>query len=137
MRPDEKRVPQDARVSNVTLTNKEIDLRANTLPTVRGECLVMRIVDKSKKIPPLEKLGIEGSNKEIIFRHLKYPNGVILMTGPTGSGKTTTLYACLDYVNTTEVNIITYEDPVENKMPGLNQAQIRSDIGFTFANGLR
>jgi len=137
MRPDEKRVPQDARVSNVTLTNKEIDLRANTFPSVRWECLVMRIVDKSKKIPPLEQLGIEGSNKEIIFRHLKYPNGVILMTGPTGSGKTTTLYACLDYVNTTEVNIITYEDPVENKMPGLNQAQIRSDIGFTFANGLR
>jgi type II secretory ATPase GspE/PulE/Tfp pilus assembly ATPase PilB-like protein len=97
----------------------------------------MRIVDKSKKIPPLEELGIEGSNKSIIFRHLKYPNGIILMTGPTGSGKTTTLYACLDYVNTTAVNIITYEDPVENKMPGLNQAQIRSDIGFTFANGLR
>lgn len=97
----------------------------------------MRIVDKSKKIPPLEALGIEWSNKNIIFRHLQYPNGIILMTGPTGSGKTTTLYACLDYVNTTEVNIITYEDPVENKMPGLNQAQIRSDIGFTFANGLR
>jgi len=137
MRPDEKRVPQDARVSSVTLTNKEIDLRANTFPSVWWECLVMRIVDKSKKIPPLEELGIEGSNKDIIFRHLKYPNGIILMTGPTGSGKTTTLYACLDYVNTTEVNIITYEDPVENKMPGLNQAQIRADIGFTFANGLR
>lgn len=137
MRPDEKRVPQDARVSSVTLTNKEIDLRANTFPSVWWECLVMRIVDKSKKIPPLEQLGIEGSNTGIIFRHLKYPNGIILMTGPTGSGKTTTLYACLDYVNTTEVNIITYEDPVENKMAGLNQAQIRSDIGFTFANGLR
>ena len=137
MRPDEKRVPQDARVSSVTLTNKEIDLRANTLPSVWWECLVMRIVDKSIKIPPLETLGIEGSNKDIIFRHLKYPNGIILMTGPTGSGKTTTLYACLDYVNTTEVNIITYEDPVENKMAGLNQAQIRADIGFSFANGLR
>lgn len=137
MRPDEKRVPQDARVSNVTLTNKEIDLRANTLPSVWWECLVMRIVDKSKKIPPLEELGIEWSNKDIIFRHLKYPNGIILMTGPTGSGKTTTLYACLDYVNTTQVNIITYEDPVENKMAGLNQAQIRADIGFTFASGLR
>lgn len=137
MRPDEKRVPQDARVSVTTLTNKEIDLRANTLPSVRWECLVMRIVDKSKRVPPLEKLGIEWSNRDIISRHLKYPNGVILMTGPTGSGKTTTLYACLDYVNTTEVNIITYEDPVENKVAGLNQAQIRSDIGFTFANGLR
>lgn len=137
MRPDEKRIPQDARVSSITLTNKEIDLRANTFPSVWWECLVMRIVDKSKRIPPLEKLGIEWSNKDIIFRHLKYPNGIILTTWPTGSGKTTTLYACLDYVNTTEVNIITYEDPVENKMPGLNQAQIRSDIGFTFANGLR
>ncbi len=137
MRPDEKRVPQDARVSNVTLTNKEIDLRANTLPTVWWEKLVMRIVDKSKKIPPLEELGIEGNNKNIIVRHLKYPNGIILMTGPTGSGKTTTLYACLEYVNNATVNIITYEDPVENKMAGLNQAQIRVDIGFSFANGLR
>ncbi len=137
MRPDEKRIPQDARVSSVTLTNKEIDLRANTFPTVRWEKLEMRIVDKSKNIPPLEELGIEGNNKNIIFRHLNYPNGIILMTGPTGSGKTTTLYACLEYVNKTAVNIITYEDPVENKMAGLNQSQIRADIWFTFANGLR
>lgn len=137
MRPDEKRIPQDARVSSVTLTNKEIDLRANTLPTVRGEKLVMRIVDKSKKTPPLEELGIEGNNKKIIFKHLEYPNGIILTTGPTGSGKTTTLYAALNYINNSEVNIITYEDPVEDKVAGLNQAQIRADIGFTFANGLR
>ncbi|AHB41295.1 hypothetical protein P148_SR1C00001G0502 [candidate division SR1 bacterium RAAC1_SR1_1] len=137
MRPDEKRLPQDARVSSITQTNKEIDLRANTLPTVWGEKLVMRIVDKSKKIPPLHELGIDGSNKDIINKHLDYPNGIILMTGPTGSGKTTTLYAALDYINKPEVNIITYEDPVENKMPGLNQAQVRTDIGFTFANGLR
>ncbi|HRU50124.1 MAG TPA: GspE/PulE family protein, partial [Candidatus Absconditabacterales bacterium] len=137
MRPDEKRLPQDARVSNVTLTNKEIDMRANTLPTVWGEKLVMRIVDKSKKIPPLSELGLEGSNEKIIYKHLAFPNGIILNTGPTGSGKTTTLYACLDYINKPEINIITYEDPVENKMEGLNQAQVRSDIGFTFANGLR
>lgn len=97
----------------------------------------MRIVDKSKKTPPLEELGIEGNNRKIIMRHLEYPNGIILTTGPTGSGKTTTLYACLSNINTTEVNIITYEDPVEDKVEGLNQAQIRSDIGFTFANGLR
>lgn len=88
----------------------------------------MRIVDKSKEIPPLEELGIEGNNKNIIYRHLAYPNGIILMTGPTGSGKTTTLYACLEYVNKTSVNIITYEDPVENKIEGLNQSQIRTDI---------
>ena len=137
MRPDEKRIPQDARVSSITLTNKEIDLRANTLPTVRWEKLVMRIVDKSKKTPPLEELGIEWNNKNIIFRHLEYPNGIILTTGPTGSGKTTTLYAALNYINNSEVNIITYEDPVEDKVAGLNQAQIRADIGFTFANGLR
>lgn len=137
MRPDEKRIPQDARVSAVTQTNKEIDLRANTLPTVRWEKLVMRIVDKSLKIPPLVDLWLEGSNQTIMYKNLWFPNGIILCTGPTGSGKTTTLYACLDYVNTSEVNIITYEDPVENKMHGLNQAQIRADIGFTFASGLR
>lgn len=137
MRPDEKRLPQDARVSNVTLTNKEIDMRANTLPTVWGEKLVMRIVDKSKKIPPLEALGLEWSNEKIIYKHLKFPNGIILNTWPTWSGKTTSLYACLDYINKSDVNIITYEDPVENKMDWLNQAQVRADIWFTFASGLR
>ncbi len=137
MRPDEKRLPQDARVSSITKTNKEIDLRANTLPTVWWEKLVMRIVDKSKKIPLLKDLGIEWRNKLIIEKTLTYPNGIILNTGPTGSGKTTTLYSCLDEVNKPEVNIITYEDPVENKMFGLNQSQVRSDIGFTFASGLR
>jgi type IV pilus assembly protein PilB len=117
MRSDEKRLPQDARVSTVTLTNKEIDLRASTLPTVWGEKLVMRIVDKSKKIPKLEVLGIEGSNENIIYKHLKKPNGIILTTGPTGSGKTSTLYACLQYIKKPEINIMTYEDPVENKIP--------------------
>ena len=137
MRPDEKRLPQDARVSSVTQTNKEIDLRANTLPTIWWEKLVMRIVDKSKKVPPLSALGIEGINNAIMYKHLADPNWVILMTWPTGSGKTTTLYACLNHINTPDVNIITYEDPVENKMAGLSQVQIRSDIGFTFASGLR
>ncbi len=137
MRPDEKRVPQDARVSAITLTGKEVDLRANTLPTVWGEKLVMRIVDKSKKIPPLNALGIEGSNEEILFRNLDSPTGIILTTGPTGSGKTTTLYSALSYLNKVEVNITTYEDPVENKMDWLNQSQIRSDIGYTFAAWLR
>ncbi len=97
----------------------------------------MRIVDKSKKIPLLKDLGIEGRNKLIIEKAISYPNGILLNTGPTGSGKTTTLYSCLDEVNKPEVNIITYEDPVENKMFGLNQSQVRSDIGFTFASGLR
>lgn len=137
MRPDEKRLPQDARVSAITQTNKEIDLRANTLPTVWWEKLVMRIVDKSKEIPLLKDLWLEGTNARIIEKNLSYPNGIILNTGPTGSGKTTTLYSCLSDINKPEVNITTFEDPVENKMMGLNQAQVRSDIGFTFLSGLR
>ena len=137
MRPDEKRLPQDARVSTITLTNKEIDLRANTLPTVWGEKLVMRIVDKSKKIPPLKDLGIEWINYDILFRNIKMPNGIILTTWPTWSWKSTTLYACLHYLNKPEVNITTYEDPVENKMDGLNQSQVRADIWYTFAQWLR
>ncbi len=137
MRPDERRLPQDARVSTMTLTNKEIDLRASTLPTVWWEKLVMRIVDKSKKTPKLDDLGIEWSNRDIILRQLDSPNGIILTTWPTGSGKTSTLYAALNYVNTIDVNIVTFEDPVENKMHGLNQAQVRSDIWFTFWSWLR
>lgn len=137
MRPDEKRLPQDARVSTATLTGKELDLRANTIPTVWGEKLVMRLVDKSKKTPPLSVLGIEWINGDIIKRNIDFPNGVIVVTGPTGSGKTTTLYASLDILNTVEVNITTYEDPVEIKVAGLNQSQVRADIGFTFAMGLR
>ncbi len=137
MRPDEKRLPQDARVSSMTKTNKEIDMRANTLPTVWWEKLVMRIVDKSKKIPPLEELGIIGTSLDVLYKNLRDPNGIILVTGPTGSGKTTTLYSCLEYINKSDINIVTYEDPVENKLHGLNQAQIRSDIWFTFASWLR
>ncbi len=137
MRPDEKRLPQDARVSTQTLTNKELDLRASTVPTVWWEKLVMRIVDKSKKLPPLQALWIEWINNEILNRNIGFPNGVILVTWPTGSWKTTTLYASLAILNTIEVNIITFEDPVEVKVHWLNQAQVRADIWFTFASGLR
>jgi len=137
MRPDEKRLPQDARVSTSTLTGKDLDLRANTIPTVFGEKLVMRLVDKSKHIPPLSVLWIDGINQEIIHRNISFPNGIIVVTWPTGSGKTTTLYASLDILNNPDVNITTYEDPVENKMLGLNQSQVRADIGFTFASWLR
>lgn len=137
MRPDEKRIPQDARVSNVTLTWKELDLRANTLPTVWWEKLVMRIVDKSKKTPQLEELWLEWRNKRIIFTELAYPNWILLNTWPTWSWKTATLYACLNYINKPEVNITTFEDPVENKMEWLNQSQVRSDVWFTFASWLR
>ena len=137
MRSDEKRLPQDARVSTTTLEGKEIDLRANTLPTVFGEKLVMRIVDKSKKIPPLEVLGIEWVNGLLLKRNLQSPNGIILTTWPTGSWKSTTLYSALSTLNKVDVNITTYEDPVENKMDGLNQSQVRWDIGYTFASWLR
>jgi len=137
MRSDEKRLPQDARVSTATLEGKEIDLRANTLPTVFGEKLVMRIVDKSKKIPPLKVLGIEWINDIILKRNLQSPNGIILTTWPTGSWKSTTLYSALSTLNKVDVNITTYEDPVENKMDGLNQSQVRWDIGYTFASWLR
>ncbi len=137
MRPDEKRIPQDARVSNVTLTWKELDLRANTLPTVWWEKLVMRIVDKSKKTPRLEDLWLEGRNKRIIFNELEYPNWILLNTWPTWSWKTATLYACLNYINKPDINITTFEDPVENKMEWLNQSQVRADVWFTFASWLR
>lgn len=137
MRPDEKRLPQDARVSTVTLTNKEIDLRANTLPTVRWEKLVMRIVDKSKKVPPLEVMWIEWLNNELLYKSITMPNWIVLTTWPTGSWKSTTLYAALNYINTVDVNITTYEDPVENKSDWLNQSQVRSDIWYTFAQWLR
>lgn len=137
MRPDEKRLPQDARVSTMTQTNKEIDLRASTLPCVRGEKLVMRIVDKSKKTPQLKELGIEGINNDLIYKAIEQPNGITLTSGPTGSGKTSTLYAGLAHVNKVDVNITTFEDPVENKMFGLNQSQVRADIDFTFAAWLR
>jgi len=137
MRPDEKRQPQDARVSTVTLTDKEIDLRANTLPTIWWEKLVMRIVDKSKKIPPLEVLGIEWINNQLLFENIAMPNGIVLTTWPTWSWKSTTLYAALSYLNNVDVNITTYEDPVENKMDWLNQSQVRADIWYTFAHWLR
>lgn len=137
MRPDEKRLPQDARVSTMISTQKELDLRANTLPTVHGEKLVLRIVDKSKTIPTLDQLGLEGTQKDILLRNINYPNGIILVTWPTGSGKTTTLYACLHALNKVGVNITTFEDPVEIKLNGMNQAQIRTDIWFSFAQGLR
>jgi len=137
MRPDEKRLPQDARVSTETLNDKELDLRASTLPCVWWEKLVMRLVDKSKKRPDLNVLWIEWINWEILDRNINYPNGMVFVTWPTWSWKTTTLYASLDILNNPDVNITTYEDPVEIKLDWLNQSQVRADIGFTFASWLR
>lgn len=133
---DEARVPQDGRISTV-INNKALDLRVSTLPTVHGEKIVMRIVDKSKKIPDLADLGIEGHNKELLEKAIALPNGIILTSGPTGSGKSTTLYSCLSRLNAPDVNIMTLEDPVENQIDGLNQSQMFPDIGYNFAYGLR
>ncbi len=133
---DEARIPQDGRLSTV-IENKSLDLRVSTLPTVHGEKIVMRIVDKSKKIPDLNGLGIEWHNKDLLEKALALPNGIILTSGPTGSGKSTTLYSCLSKLNAPDVNIMTLEDPVEMQVDGLNQSQVFPDIGYTFAFGLR
>lgn len=133
---DESRLPQDGRITTY-IGETEVDMRTSTLPTVNGEKVVMRVVDKSKKIPQLEELGIVGRNHARFMKAFADPNGIILTSGPTGSGKTTTLYSALNFLNSTEKNIMTFEDPIENQMEGLNQSQMRTDIGYTFANGLR
>ncbi|MCF7846959.1 MAG: GspE/PulE family protein [Candidatus Gracilibacteria bacterium] len=133
---DETRIPQDGRITTF-VGETEVDLRVSTLPTPNGEKVVMRIVDKSKKIPKLSELGIVGHNYKLFESAIKEPNGIILTSGPTGSGKTTTMYSAMSVLNRQEVNILTFEDPIENQMDGLNQSQVRSDIGYTFANGLR
>jgi type IV pilus assembly protein PilB len=134
---DEQRIPQDGRTNVTTKENREMDLRVSTVPTVNGEKIVMRIQDKSRTIPTLDQLGIRGNNLKFIQRALKMPNGVILTSGPTGSGKTTTLYSCLTILNNPGVNILTIEDPVEIQLDGLNQSQVKQDIGYDFATGLR
>ena len=134
---DEQRVPQDGRMQLVTDDNRSLDLRISTLPTVNGEKIVGRIQDKSQHIPDLPDLGIMGENMNKMERFTKLPNGVVLVTGPTGSGKTNTLYSALNRLNTIGVNIMTFEDPVEYQMDGLNQSQMKPDIHYDFASGLR
>jgi len=134
---DEQRIPQDGRAEVTTKDNREMDLRVSTLPTVNGEKIVMRIQDKSRKIPDLPELGMDDHNLKLLQEALALPNGILLTTGPTGSGKTTTLYSCLNRLNTIDVNILTIEDPVEIQLDGLNQSQVHADIDYTFANGLR
>lgn len=133
---DESRVPQDGRISK-SIEWKSLDLRVSTLPTVHGEKIVMRIVDKSKKIPELGSLWIQGQNYDLLMKGISQPNGVILTSGPTGSGKSTTLYSAMSVLNKPGVNLMTLEDPVENQLDGLNQSQVKPDIGYTFAYGLR
>jgi type II secretory ATPase GspE/PulE/Tfp pilus assembly ATPase PilB-like protein len=114
-----------------------MDLRVSTLPTVNGEKVVMRIQDKSRKIPDLPELGLDQHNFKLLSDALDLPNGIILTTGPTGSGKTTTLYTVLNYINSIDKNIMTLEDPVEYHIPLIRQSNIRSDIGMDFASGIK
>ncbi len=133
---DESRVPQDGRISK-TIEEKPLDLRVSTLPTVGWEKIVMRIVDKSKKIPKLTDLWIEGRNLDLIMKWIELPNGIVLTSWPTGSGKSTTLYSALTMLNKPDVNIMTLEDPVENQVDGISQSQVKPQIGYTFASWLR
>src|SRR5919112_1584607 len=132
----EKRVPQDGRFS-VKLNNQKVDFRVASLPTAYGEKLVLRLLDTANVDPDLKKLGFVPRDYERYEAVFRRPYGAILVTGPTGSGKSTTLYATLAELNSPERNIITVEDPVEYKVPGLNQVQINPKAGLTFASGLR
>jgi type IV pilus assembly protein PilB len=132
----EKRLPQDGRFK-VSLKGREVDFRVSTLPTIFGEKVVLRVLDKSQDLLDLNKLGIDDYNFETYKSIIDKPTGIILISGPTGSGKTTTLYATLNYLNSIEKNIITVEDPVEYKFKLINQVQIEEKIGLTFAGALR
>ncbi|PJC42346.1 MAG: secretion system protein E, partial [Candidatus Pacebacteria bacterium CG_4_9_14_0_2_um_filter_36_8] len=133
---DEKRVPQDGRF-NYVADSMEIDLRVSTLPTINGEKVVMRLLKKNTTVPTFEELGLNGLALKNLRDAMKIPRGIILVTGPTGSGKTTTLYSVLHEINTPKVNIMTIEDPVEYQMAGVSQVQINPQAGLTFATGLR
>ncbi|NMB48523.1 Flp pilus assembly complex ATPase component TadA [Candidatus Kuenenbacteria bacterium] len=133
---DETRVPQDGRI-RLNINNKNIDFRISTLPLYSQEKVVMRILDTSKGVSTWEDLGFEGKNLELMYENIAKPHGMFLVTGPTGSGKSTTLYAALNLLNKEEVNIVTLEDPVEYYLTGVNQAQVRPEVKFTFASGLR
>lgn len=133
---DENRVPQDGRFS-LKMEHKNIDFRVSTLPTAFGEKVVMRILDPDVGLKTFEDLGLEGRNLELMRKAIDQPFGLILVTGPTGSGKSTTLYAVLQAINNDKINIISLEDPVEYFVDGVNQSQVRPEIGFDFADGLR
>jgi len=132
----EKRLPQDARIQ-VRIKRKPIDLRVSTMPTNHGESMVLRILDKSSLKLGLPELGFFSDDEETLERQIKLPDGILLVTGPTGSGKTTTLYACLNSINKPDRKIITVEEPIEYQMTGINQVQVNTEIGMTFAAALR
>ncbi len=133
---DEHRLPQDGRF-NFKYLDQEVDLRVSDLPTTYGEKIVMRLLRKSGGVPTLNELGLRGPAQKALEAAILRPHGIIIVCGPTGSGKTTTLYAVLSKINTSKVNISTLEDPVEYQIPGVNQVQINPDVGLNFADGLR
>lgn len=133
---DEKRKPQDGRFK-ITEDGHSIDFRVSSLPVVNGEKVVMRILDTGSKMADMKSMGLIGKGSEVMLKNIMEPFGIILITGPTGSGKSTTLYSCLEILNQEEKNIITLEDPVEYSIGGINQSQINTDIGYSFASGLR
>jgi type IV pilus assembly protein PilB len=132
----EKRIPQDGRIQ-ASVGGKTIDLRVSCLPTNHGESIVMRILDKEGLRLGLPELGFFTDDQQIFERLIGLPDGILLVTGPTGSGKTTTLYSCLNFINRPDRKIITVEDPVEYVLAGINQVQVQETIGFTFAAALR
>lgn len=136
MKIDEKRIPQDGRF-NFKGSEEEVDLRISSLPTTWGEKIVMRLLKKSGGVPDLPELGLRGRGLKNLQDAILRPHGIILICGPTGSGKTTTLYSVISKLNTPKVNIVTLEDPIEYKIPGVNQVQINPAVGLTFASGLR
>jgi type II secretory ATPase GspE/PulE/Tfp pilus assembly ATPase PilB-like protein len=132
----ESRRPQDGRIRLKT-ENKDLDVRVSTFPTIHGENVVMRLLDKSAVVLGLEDLGFDKNALIFFDKLIRHPNGIILVTGPTGSGKTTTLYSTLSTISTMEKNIITIEDPVEYELPLIRQTQVNPKAGITFADGLR
>lgn len=136
MKIDEKRLPQDARF-NFKIGDEEIDLRISSMPTTFGEKVVMRLLKKTGGVPTLPELGLRGMALRHLEENIARPHGIILITGPTGSGKTTTLYSILSKLNSTRVNILALEDPIEYQIPGVNQVQVNNQAGLTFASGLR
>ena len=136
MKIDEHRIPQDGRF-NFKFGDEEVDLRVSTLPTSFGEKIVMRLLKKSGGVPTLPQLGLRGTALKSLEASILRPHGIIIVCGPTGSGKTTTLYSVLSKLNTTRVNILTLEDPIEYQIAGTNQVQINPDVGITFTTGLR
>lgn len=136
MSVDEKRVPQDGRIQ-MTFNDKELDMRVSVIPTNNGESVVMRVLDKSSLRLGLSDLGFLSDDQDTFEKLITLPDGIVLVTGPTGSGKTTTLYACLNFINRPDRKIITVEDPVEYELAGINQVMVKEDVGMTFGAALK